>query len=222
MKKQLLVVAGAVLAASLTIAPLAIAQTTPPVVPTCSQAIAVQAELQKMFNDATAADKAVADAQKLYDTLDAARVEEAAAIKADNATVPPLGVDSQRTKDAKAAVVAAKAAVLAFEAKGVTIETLRKNAADTDAAAIKVKLDAAAAVTDKACRGADGVVTTTPSVPVVTYADCAAVRAAGKAPLLASQPGYRTGLDSDSDGVACEVVEGTSTAIPNSINTGRA
>ncbi len=36
------------------------------------------------------------------------------------------------------------------------------------------------------------------------YANCAAVRAAGAAPLLRGQPGYRRGLDRDGDGVACE------------------
>ncbi len=38
----------------------------------------------------------------------------------------------------------------------------------------------------------------------VYYANCAAVRAAGRAPLRRGQPGYRSGLDGDSDGVACE------------------
>jgi hypothetical protein len=38
----------------------------------------------------------------------------------------------------------------------------------------------------------------------VYYANCDAVRAAGKAPLLASQPGYSRKLDRDGDGVACE------------------
>jgi len=36
------------------------------------------------------------------------------------------------------------------------------------------------------------------------YPNCAAVRAAGAAPLYRGQPGYRTGLDGDGDGVACE------------------
>lgn len=40
--------------------------------------------------------------------------------------------------------------------------------------------------------------------PSVYYANCAAVRAAGKAPLYAGQPGYSTKLDRDHDGVACE------------------
>ncbi|MGC0238356.1 GmrSD restriction endonuclease domain-containing protein [Arthrobacter sp. SD76] len=36
------------------------------------------------------------------------------------------------------------------------------------------------------------------------YASCADVVAAGAAPLYAGSPGYRSGLDGDSDGVACE------------------
>jgi endonuclease YncB( thermonuclease family) len=38
----------------------------------------------------------------------------------------------------------------------------------------------------------------------VYYANCDAVRAAGKAPLHAGQPGYRPGLDRDGDGTACD------------------
>ncbi|WP_447005271.1 thermonuclease family protein [Saccharothrix isguenensis] len=38
----------------------------------------------------------------------------------------------------------------------------------------------------------------------VHYANCDAVRAAGKAPLHAGQPGYRSGLDRDGDGTACD------------------
>ena len=38
----------------------------------------------------------------------------------------------------------------------------------------------------------------------VYYANCAAVRAAGKAPLHRGDPGYRSGLDRDDDGIACE------------------
>jgi len=36
------------------------------------------------------------------------------------------------------------------------------------------------------------------------YGSCAAVRAAGVAPLRRGDPGYRPGLDRDHDGVACE------------------
>jgi hypothetical protein len=38
----------------------------------------------------------------------------------------------------------------------------------------------------------------------VYYANCAAARAAGAAPLYRGDPGYRSGLDADSDGIACE------------------
>lgn len=38
----------------------------------------------------------------------------------------------------------------------------------------------------------------------VYYANCAAARAAGVAPLHVGEPGYREGLDGDRDGVACE------------------
>jgi endonuclease YncB( thermonuclease family) len=38
----------------------------------------------------------------------------------------------------------------------------------------------------------------------VYYANCAAARAAGAAPLHTGDPGYRAGLDRDHDGVACE------------------
>jgi hypothetical protein len=36
------------------------------------------------------------------------------------------------------------------------------------------------------------------------YANCSAVRSAGRAPLHRGQVGYRPALDRDGDGVACE------------------
>ncbi|SEI66195.1 SH3 domain-containing protein [Deinococcus reticulitermitis] len=38
----------------------------------------------------------------------------------------------------------------------------------------------------------------------VYYANCTAARAAGAAPIYAGEPGYRSRLDRDNDGVACE------------------
>ncbi len=38
----------------------------------------------------------------------------------------------------------------------------------------------------------------------VSYANCDAVKAAGKAPLHKSDPGYSTSLDRDGDGTACD------------------
>jgi hypothetical protein len=43
-----------------------------------------------------------------------------------------------------------------------------------------------------------------PEPAAAYYANCAAARAAGAAPLFSGQAGYRAGLDRDSDGVACE------------------
>ncbi len=40
--------------------------------------------------------------------------------------------------------------------------------------------------------------------PSAYYANCAEARAAGAAPILRGQPGYRSALDRDGDGVACE------------------
>lgn len=45
--------------------------------------------------------------------------------------------------------------------------------------------------------------TATTAAPV-SYANCDAVRAAGKAPLVKGEPGYSTSLDRDGDGVACD------------------
>jgi Excalibur calcium-binding domain len=38
----------------------------------------------------------------------------------------------------------------------------------------------------------------------VYYANCTAAKAAGAAPIYRGQPGYRSGLDRDDDGIACE------------------
>ncbi|WP_067480600.1 excalibur calcium-binding domain-containing protein [Nocardia amamiensis] len=43
-----------------------------------------------------------------------------------------------------------------------------------------------------------------PSDAPTYYENCAAVRDAGKAPLLRGEPGYAPHLDRDKDGIACE------------------
>jgi hypothetical protein len=114
--------------------------------PDCSSATYAAVNAVSAASAADAADKAAADAQELYDALAAAHKELAAAVKADNETVPPLTEDSQRTTDAKAALAKAQKAVDGFEAKGVTIETLRDKAAETDGDALhKAAADALAA-----------------------------------------------------------------------------
>ncbi|MBM7805777.1 hypothetical protein JOD57_001614 [Geodermatophilus bullaregiensis] len=44
----------------------------------------------------------------------------------------------------------------------------------------------------------------TPAAPADPYADCAAVRAAGAAPIREGDPGWNAALDRDGDGVGCE------------------
>ena len=46
--------------------------------------------------------------------------------------------------------------------------------------------------------------TTAPPSPSVYYANCAAARAAGAAPVYRGDPGYGSHLDRDGDGVGCE------------------
>ncbi|MEU6187708.1 excalibur calcium-binding domain-containing protein [Nocardia sp. NPDC047038] len=43
-----------------------------------------------------------------------------------------------------------------------------------------------------------------PAAPSVYYSNCAAAKAAGAAPLRRGEPGYRSELDRDKDGIACE------------------
>jgi hypothetical protein len=59
---------------------------------------------------------------------------------------------------------------------------------------------------------ASGLLVVTPAGAEPYYASCAEARAAGAAPLFRGQPGYRSGLDRDNDGVACET--GTSDVTP--------
>jgi hypothetical protein len=52
---------------------------------------------------------------------------------------------------------------------------------------------------------ADPPVTDPPATdPPVYYANCTAVRDAGAAPIYRGEPGYRSALDRDGDGIACD------------------
>lgn len=63
--------------------------------------------------------------------------------------------------------------------------------------------DCAGAERDASPRETTG---SSPEPESVHFASCAAARAAGAAPMHAGEPGYRTGLDGDGDGTACEPV----------------
>ena len=61
-----------------------------------------------------------------------------------------------------------------------------------------------------------GEVVTSPVVEETNYENCDDARAQGAAPVLAGQPGYRAGLDSDDDGVGCEDAEGSIQTVTHS------
>jgi Excalibur calcium-binding domain/PASTA domain len=134
--------------------------------------------LEKLAAEKAAADKAAADK---------AAAVKAAAVKA--------AAEKKAAAD-KAAVAKKAAADKAAAAK--------KAAADK-AAADKAAADKAAADAAAARQAPAQVVPAVPAAPAAAYyANCAAARAAGAAPLYAGQPGYRPAMDGDSDGVACE------------------
>ncbi|WP_425862690.1 excalibur calcium-binding domain-containing protein [Arthrobacter sp. TWP1-1] len=89
------------------------------------------------------------------------------------------------------------------ETKRVAAEKMAKEKAAVErVAAEKATSDKAAA--DEAARiVAEQAAQQAPAADVY-YQNCTEARAAGAAPLYIGQPGYRPGMDGDSDGVACE------------------
>lgn len=208
--KKLSFVAGVVLAASLIATPVAFAQAA---APTCGEATVKLAAAQVALAAAKADDEAAAKLQGLKDAWLSAQAAYDATFAAasEPKLINPLVVEAQ------AKLTTAKKA---FDDAGgqAALTAANTKAALTDAAMLATDAAAAKAVADRACRGADGTVTTTPPPPATFYADCAAVRDAGKAPIIRGALGYRAALDADGDGVGCEVLEGAT--IPNAINTG--
>lgn len=128
-----------------------------------------------------------------------------------------LGVKSlEKIAAEKAAAETAAAEKAAAEAAAAAKAAADKAAAEkaaADQAAAQAAQQAAKAVPAPAPAPAPAPVVPAPA-PVVPapvappaaayYANCAAVKAAGAAPIYAGQPGYSTSLDRDRDGVACE------------------
>jgi hypothetical protein len=135
--------------------------------------------LEKLAAEKAAADKAAAD--------------KAAAVKA---------AADKAAAEKKAAADKAAAVKKAAADKAAADKAAAAKAAAEKAAADKAAADRAAAeeATRQAAQQAQA-----PAAPTsVYYANCAAAKAAGAAPLYAGQPGYRPAMDGDSDGVACE------------------
>lgn len=253
---RLATVASAAAAALLLCTPMAMAATTDPP-PTTGPGTAACLDagfdlglIKTSHNQAVEADTALSDGE--------AKIAAVAAAEAFLAGLPTTAVATQEEKDRLSeipesdpnyvlaqekiikitALLKAQADLSTAEdaAAGVDIEVLTA-AAESDAAALKVKLDAAEDAEDTACTSPDGDQGNSPAPggetdggsaddtsvddgnvdgqPGATgpvYENCAEVRAAGKAPIKATDTGFATSLDSDHDGIGCETDASTGTS----------
>ena len=173
---------------------------TNPANSTCSTAAATQKYSNQTLTCTMGADQRLvwmteADSKRVL--AEKAAAEKAAAEKA--------AAEKAAAEQAAAAQAAAEKA--AAEKAAADQAAAQQAAAEQAAAAQAAAAQAAAeqAARDAAARQA--VPAPAPAAPApssVYYANCAAAKAAGAAPLYAGQPGYRPAMDGDSDGVACE------------------
>lgn len=143
---------------------------------------------------------------------DAAKGAEVAKDSTVNLEVKSLEKIAEEKAAAEKAAADKLAAEKAAAAKAVAQKAAAQQAAQK-AAAQKAAADQAAR--DEAARIAAGQAAVQPPAPApaapvapapssVYYANCAAAKAAGAAPLYRNSPGYRPAMDGDDDGVACE------------------
>lgn len=220
------VVAAGVTVLSLVMAPAASAAETGPDSVACATANAA------VLRTALAAN---AEAEKVGDAQDVVLVGLKAAVKAASDKVDDANTDYQAkaavaaeddatAAEKKAAADALKALVDAQNELKTAVNNLATGPQLTPAQ--KTALDAANADVAEAIKNrasaCEFIIVTPTATPTETpplFADCAAVRAAGLAPLGRDERGYRSALDSDGDGQACEAIEGR---LPTGINTGYA
>ena len=178
---------------------------TNPANSTCSTAAATQ-----KYSNQTLTCTMGADQRLVWMTeADSKRVlaEKAAAEKAAAEKAAAEKAAAEQAAAAQAAAEKAAAEKTAADQAAAQQAAAEQAAAEQAAAAQAAAAQAAAeqAARDAAARQA--VPAPAPAAPApssVYYANCAAAKAAGAAPLYAGQPGYRPAMDGDSDGVACE------------------
>lgn len=94
----------------------------------------------------------------------------------------------------------------------VTYEVVYKNGVETGR--VEIRSEVTREPVDKVVLLGTYVAPQLPSMPTqpqplpntnAYYANCSEARAAGVAPIYEGQPGYRSGLDRDHDGIACEL-----------------
>ncbi len=130
--------------------------------------------------------------------------DQSVALASPTMTAPPATVTAAPLPPVT--VTAAPSASVTPTATVTTTETSTQTSTVTVTATRTVQAAAPGRVTREtsAARPAPKV-DPVPGKPAdVYYANCAAARAAGVAPLYKGQPGYRVGLDRDRDGIACE------------------
>jgi hypothetical protein len=105
----------------------------------------------------------------------------------------------QKDSDTKSGVVKPDATTSTTVASSTTTSPARATSSTTATTTAKATTTSTALSTTTTARAA-----TTTTTKTLSYGNCAAVKAAGKAPLYRGDPGYSTSLDRDGDGVACE------------------
>lgn len=144
-----------------------------------------------------AAKKAAAEKLAAEQAAAAKKAAEAKAAAAEQARL-------QAIAEAEAKAAALKAAQ--EKAAALASAKIAKERADEQA---QLRAQQAAVAAEQAAEAA-AAAKKAASKPVVYYASCADAVAAGAAPINRGQPGYRAALDSNGNGIACEVVRSAS------------
>ncbi len=155
---------------------------------------AKKAEEARLRREAIARAKAAAAARAAAVKAAAAR----AAAQARAAAAQARAAAAERARLVAAAAAASRAAAIRAAAVAAAQEQaarIAKKRFDDQQAALAAAAAKAAAQAQAAAES-------------VFYPDCAAAVAAGAAPIHRGSPGYRTALDSNGNGVACEVLSG--------------
>jgi cell wall-associated NlpC family hydrolase len=176
---------------------------------------AKKAEEERLRLEAIARAKAVAAAQAAAakaaaDKLAAEQAAQARAAAAERARLIAAAAAAAQA----AAVEAAQQKAAALAAARLAKQRLDNEQAQLRAEAAQRRAAAAAAAAAAANRARNNV----PPTSQVYYATCADAVAAGVAPISKGSPGYRIGLDTNRNGIACEFLN--SSPAPSSGNSG--
>lgn len=170
---------------------------------------AKKAEDERLRLEAIARAKALAAAKAAAEKAAAEKAAALAAAQARAAAAERARLQAIAVAQAKAA--AEKAA--ADRAAAVQAARLAKKRFDDEQAQLRAAAAARkAAAAQAAAAAANAAKNNVPKNPTVYYANCIAAVKAGVAPIAKGQPGYRKALDSNGNGVACEILHSAGSA----------